>query len=71
MLLRRFLTIAVLIPLAAVKPTSLAAQGDDSGVTYEDILEGLSDPSSWLTYSGDYTGRRVSKTPGLSCWHWF
>jgi len=29
-------------------------------VTYEDLLRGLSDPSRWLTYSGDYTGQRHS-----------
>ena len=31
-----------------------------SGVTYHDLLGGLSDPSRWLTYSGDYTGQRHS-----------
>ncbi len=30
------------------------------GVTYRDLLEGLRDASRWLTYSGDYTGRRHS-----------
>ena len=30
------------------------------GVTYRDILAGLQDPARWLTYSGDYTGRRHS-----------
>jgi alcohol dehydrogenase (cytochrome c) len=30
------------------------------GVTYRDLLDGLKDPSRWLTYSGDYTGRRHS-----------
>jgi alcohol dehydrogenase (cytochrome c) len=30
------------------------------GVTYTDLLGGLSDPSRWLTYSGDYSGRRHS-----------
>jgi alcohol dehydrogenase (cytochrome c) len=29
-------------------------------VTYEDLLAGLKDPTAWLTYSGDYTGRRHS-----------
>lgn len=30
------------------------------GVTGKDILAGLSNPSRWLTYSGDYSGRRYS-----------
>jgi alcohol dehydrogenase (cytochrome c) len=38
------------------KPTVAAAPG----VTFEDLLNGLSNPSRWLTYSGDYTGRRHS-----------
>jgi alcohol dehydrogenase (cytochrome c) len=29
-------------------------------VRYEDILAGFSDPTKWLTYSGDYSGRRHS-----------
>ena len=37
-------------------------------VTYEDLLKGFGSPSRWLTYSGDYTGRRHSPltqiTPG-------
>lgn len=35
-------------------------QGPLPGVTSEDILAGLANPSRWLTYSGDYTGRRHS-----------
>ncbi|HCI88622.1 MAG TPA: hypothetical protein DHV53_08235, partial [Gammaproteobacteria bacterium] len=31
-----------------------------SGPSYEDILAGLSDPERWLTYSGDYSGKRHS-----------
>ena len=38
-----------------------AAKTDPSpGVTYRDILGGLKDPSRWITFSGDYTGRRHS-----------
>jgi alcohol dehydrogenase (cytochrome c) len=29
-------------------------------VTYEDLRNGLKNPSSWLTYSGDYSGQRHS-----------
>lgn len=45
-------------------PTGIEAQG--SGITYEDILSGLSDPTRWLTYSGDYTGKRHSPLTQLT-----
>ncbi len=42
--------------------------GQDGGVTYQDILRGFGDPSAWLSYHGDYSGRRHSPltqiTPG-------
>jgi alcohol dehydrogenase (cytochrome c) len=31
-----------------------------SGIGYRDLLDGLKDPTRWLTFSGDYTGRRHS-----------
>jgi alcohol dehydrogenase (cytochrome c) len=31
-----------------------------AGVTSADLLDGLADPSRWLTFSGDYSGRRHS-----------
>ena len=40
---------------------SCATFGQSSvGPNYEDILNGFSDPTRWLTYSGDYSGRRHS-----------
>jgi alcohol dehydrogenase (cytochrome c) len=42
-------------PAASAVPASSRA-----GVTSRDILAGLSDPSRWLTYSGDYSGARHS-----------
>jgi alcohol dehydrogenase (cytochrome c) len=30
------------------------------GITSKDLLDGLANPSRWLTYSGDYSGRRHS-----------
>jgi len=32
----------------------------DPGIGSRDLLDGLKDPSRWLTFSGDYTGRRHS-----------
>lgn len=37
-----------------------ARQAPMTGVSSEDLLAGLKNPSRWLTYSGDYTGRRHS-----------
>ena len=31
-----------------------------TGPTYDDILQGFADPARWLTYSGDYSGKRHS-----------
>ncbi|MGD2045213.1 MAG: PQQ-dependent dehydrogenase, methanol/ethanol family [Gemmatimonadota bacterium] len=44
--------------MATAVPPLLWAQS--GGVTYEDILAGLSDPTRWITYHGDYTGQRHS-----------
>lgn len=36
------------------------------GVADRDLLAGLTDPSRWLTYSGDYTGRRHSPLTAIT-----
>ena len=61
-------TAVALLALTAPIAVELLAQGwqddvdypADPGVTYEDLLEGLSVSTQWPTYSGDYTGRRHS-----------
>ena len=60
MIPKAFLRTLVLVVLTTEIQPSVLAQNAESGVTYEDILNGLSEPSSWLTYSGDYTGQRHS-----------
>jgi alcohol dehydrogenase (cytochrome c) len=56
--------LALLAPLASVGQTGDASAVRDAsvrtGVTYEQIVSGLAEPSHWLTFSGDYTGRRHS-----------
>jgi alcohol dehydrogenase (cytochrome c) len=44
--------------LAAVTGASIAAQS--AGIASKDLLDGLANPSRWLTYSGDYSGQRHS-----------
>jgi alcohol dehydrogenase (cytochrome c) len=51
---RSCLTLASVLALAL--PGQLAAQS----IGKEDILGGLSNPTRWLTYSGDYSGQRHS-----------
>jgi alcohol dehydrogenase (cytochrome c) len=42
-------------------PAVLAQQPHDlRPITYDDILRGLKDPASWLTFAGDYSGQRHS-----------
>ena len=66
MLARSLAGIAAMLALSTVSPPLLVAQAgnpsvtDTQGVTYEDILQGLEDPSRWLTFSGDYSGQRHS-----------
>ncbi len=46
---------AVLVSMAALTASVSAQQ-----ISSKDLLDGLATPSRWLTYSGDYTGRRHS-----------
>ena len=43
-----------------------AQQKPAPSVTYQHILAGLKDSSSWLTFSGDYTGQRHSPLEQIS-----
>ena len=68
MTFKSFLRTLVFVVLTTGIQAPVLAQNTEPGVTYEDILNGLSEPSKWLTYSGDYTGQRHSPltmiTPG-------
>ena len=45
---------------------TLAAQTAAPLVTSQDLLDGLKDPTRWLTYSGDYNGQRHSPLTQLT-----
>ena len=47
------------LALAATLPLLTHAQ-DNIGPDYDDILKGFADSERWLTYSGDYSGKRHS-----------
>ena len=61
-----FAALALLASLATAQTdgagNALAAGSGsaETGVTYEQIVNGLAEPAHWLTFSGDYTGRRHS-----------
>jgi alcohol dehydrogenase (cytochrome c) len=44
----------------AAAPASAAAVAPSSLITNRDLLDGLKDPTRWLTYSGTYDGQRHS-----------
>src|SRR5206468_5530616 len=53
-----FMRIMMAVMFLAV---TLAGQDTTStGVTIQDLRNGLKDPARWLTYSGDYTAQRHS-----------
>ena len=51
---------AGLLSLAGGVASIRSAQQGAPEVTYQDLLNGLKDPTRWLTYSGDYSGQRHS-----------
>jgi alcohol dehydrogenase (cytochrome c) len=64
----RAAALALLAAVATLPASSRAQTADgprataapESGVTESHLLEGLADPTRWLTFSGDYSGRRHS-----------
>ena len=56
---RRFHRLFSILALAAALAGTLGAQ-QAPNITEKDLLAGLANPSRWLTYSGDYSGRRHS-----------
>ena len=42
--------------MIVIGSVTLAAQTAGPQVTSQDLLDGLKDPTRWLTYGGDYSG---------------
>jgi alcohol dehydrogenase (cytochrome c) len=57
-----FRAAVVCAAIAASASSGIVAQSGRAvpPVTYDDLLNGLKNPSNWLMYSGDYTGQRHS-----------
>src|SRR5262245_26524572 len=64
----RYLSGCLAVTLVVVLVHAVAAQQPASHrpITAEDLLGGLKDPGSWLTYGGDYSGRRHSPLTRLT-----
>src|SRR4029453_4168317 len=45
---------------ARVGAVTTSASSRNPSITFRDLLDGLKDPTGWLTYSGDYTSMRHS-----------
>jgi len=56
---------SVALPMAALAQQGPPAQ-NSAPITSQDLLEGLKNPSRWLTFSGDYTGQRHSPLKQLT-----
>jgi alcohol dehydrogenase (cytochrome c) len=55
----RFVAIVAILALTAA-PWLIAQDDASGGVTFENLREGLTHPDRWLTFHGDYSGRRHS-----------
>ena len=53
-------SLSVALSLLVLTSGNSVAQNAGSGVTYQDILAGLTRPDQWPTFSGDYSGQRHS-----------
>ena len=49
-----------LLPALLASATLASPLSAQDGPSYKDILAGFSNPERWLTYSGDYSGKRHS-----------
>src|SRR6516162_11094379 len=52
--------LAIVLALALTAVSLAAQNGSAPTITSQDILAGLANPNRWLTYSGEYNGRRHS-----------
>ena len=64
--MRRIASIIVLALTLGVRTPNAQQQTADSPITQQDLLQGLRNPSRWLTFSGDYTGQRHSPLKQLT-----
>src|ERR1700730_16109439 len=66
MMIRRIASVIALVLALAVLSPAGQQQTTQVQITGRDLLEGLKNPSRWLTFSGDYTGQRHSPLKQLT-----
>src|SRR5438552_14824875 len=66
MIIRRIFSITVLTFTVGVLAPAAQPQTAQSPITGQDLLQGLKNPSRWLTFSGDYSGQRHSPLQQLT-----
>src|SRR6266481_8068286 len=66
MMLRRMISVAALTLLLGVWTVAGQQESAPVQITDQDLLDGLKNPSRWLTFSGDYTGQRHSPLKQLT-----
>src|ERR1700687_5895279 len=66
MMIRRIVSVSALVLALALLSPAGQQQTTQVQITGQDLLEGLKNPSRWLTFSGDYTGQRHSPLKRLT-----
>src|SRR5256885_13893577 len=66
MMIRRIASVTALTITLAVLASATQQQLSPAPITGQDLLEGLRNPSRWITFSGDYTGQRHSPLKQLT-----
>src|SRR5215510_5343976 len=65
-MIRRIVSVTVLGLTLGVVATTAQQQVNERPITQQDLIEGLKNPTRWLTFSGDYSGQRHSPLKQLT-----
>ena len=60
-LLPQIIILGFLMSIPCLAQNAAPQTNEDSGVTYEELVNATNLPNNWLTYSGQYTGQRYSR----------
>src|SRR5712691_6167153 len=66
MISRALRTTALIIAVGCAPLAAQQAASSAPPVTYQDLLDGLKDPTRWLTFSGNYNGQRHSPLTSIT-----
>ena len=65
-MIRRIVSVTALTIVLAMLASATQQQPAPVPITGQDLLDGLKNPSRWITFSGDYTGQRHSPLKQLT-----